>query len=137
MNIENDVVYKIFFCLTGEGSGNVNDPNREMLAKTEVSLTLTNKFDVPGDENAEMDARTILLNTKRLIVDVIRFQPGETLTEILETPATSEQEAEHQRAMQKRAIRDARTPDKMKKSMSVREDSNLNLQGKKRKSRQA
>ncbi|NXW06222.1 IQGA1 protein, partial [Fregetta grallaria] len=114
-----------------EGSGNVNDPNREMLAKTEVSLTLTNKFDVPGDENAEMDARTILLNTKRLIVDVIRFQPGETLTEILETPATSEQEAEHQRAMQKRAIRDAKTPDKMKKSVSVKEDGNLNLQGKK------
>ncbi|NXW51095.1 IQGA1 protein, partial [Nyctiprogne leucopyga] len=117
--------------LIGEGSGNVNDPNREMLAKTEVSLTLTNKFDVPGDENAEMDARTILLNTKRLIVDVIRFQPGETLTEILETPATSEQEAEHQRAMQKRAIRDAKTPDKMKKSVSVKEDSNLNLQEKK------
>ncbi|NXG87300.1 IQGA1 protein, partial [Stercorarius parasiticus] len=114
-----------------EGSGNVNDPNREMLAKTEVSLTLTNKFDVPGDENAEMDARTILLNTKRLIVDVIRFQPGETLTEILETPATSEQEAEHQRAMQKRAIRDAKTPDKMKKSVSVKEDGNLNLQEKK------
>ncbi|NWX80225.1 IQGA1 protein, partial [Alca torda] len=117
--------------LIGEGSGNVNDPNREMLAKTEVSLTLTNKFDVPGDENAEMDARTILLNTKRLIVDVIRFQPGETLTEILEMPATSEQEAEHQRAMQKRAIRDAKTPDKMKKSVSVKEDGNLNLQEKK------
>ncbi|KFR00977.1 Ras GTPase-activating-like IQGAP1, partial [Opisthocomus hoazin] len=117
--------------LIGEGSGSVNDPNREMLAKTEVSLTLTNKFDVPGDENAEMDARTILLNTKRLIVDVIRFQPGETLTEILETQATSEQEAEHQRAMQKRAIRDAKTPDKMKKSVSVKEDGNLNLQEKK------
>ncbi|XP_030353670.1 ras GTPase-activating-like protein IQGAP1 isoform X1 [Strigops habroptila] len=117
--------------LIGEGSGNVNDPNREMLAKTEVSLTLTNKFDVPGDENAEMDVRTILLNTKRLIVDVIRFQPGETLTEILGTPATSEQEAEHQRAMQKRAIREAKTPDKMKKSVSVKEDGNLNLQGKK------
>ncbi|NXG53318.1 IQGA1 protein, partial [Psilopogon haemacephalus] len=115
----------------GEGSGNMNDPNREMLAKTEVSLTLTNKFDVPGDENAEMDARTILLNTKCLIVDVIRFQPGETLTEILETPATSEQEAEHQRAMQKRAIRDAKTPDKMKKAVSVKEDGNLSLQGKK------
>ncbi|NXI50454.1 IQGA1 protein, partial [Chloroceryle aenea] len=117
--------------LIGEGSGNVNDPNREVLAKTEVSLTLTNKLDVPGDENAEMDARTILLNTKRLIVDVIRFQPGETLTEILETPATLEQEAEHQRAMQKRAIRDAKTPDKMKKSLSVKEDGNLNLQEKK------
>ncbi|NXG22897.1 IQGA1 protein, partial [Grallaria varia] len=117
--------------LIGEGSGNVNDPNREMLAKTEVSLTLTNKFDVPGDENAEMDARTILVNTKRLIVDVIRFQPGETLTEILETSATSEQEADHHRAMQKRAIRDAKTPDKMKKSVSVKEDGNLNLQEKK------
>uniref|UniRef100_A0A8U7P7A5 IQ motif containing GTPase activating protein 1 n=1 Tax=Corvus moneduloides TaxID=1196302 RepID=A0A8U7P7A5_CORMO len=117
--------------LIGEGSGNVNDPNREMLAKTEVSLTLTNKFDVPGDENAEMDARTIL--TKRLIVDVIRFQPGETLTEILETSATSEQEAEHHRAMQKRAIRDAKTPDKMKKSVSAKEDGNLNLQEKKEK----
>uniref|UniRef100_A0A674IET4 IQ motif containing GTPase activating protein 1 n=1 Tax=Terrapene triunguis TaxID=2587831 RepID=A0A674IET4_9SAUR len=117
--------------LIGEGSGNINDPNKEMLAKTEVSLTLTNKFDVPGDENAEMDARTIL--TKRLIVDVIRFQPGETLTEILETPATQEQEAEHQRAMQRRAIRDAKTPDKMKKSKSVKEDSNLNLQEKKEK----
>lgn len=46
---------------SGEGAGNLNDPNKEALAKTEVSLTLTNKFDVPGDENAEMDARTILL----------------------------------------------------------------------------
>uniref|UniRef100_A0A452SCT4 Ras GTPase-activating-like protein IQGAP1 n=1 Tax=Ursus americanus TaxID=9643 RepID=A0A452SCT4_URSAM len=115
--------------LIGESAGNLNDPNKEALAKTEVSLTLTNKFDVPGDENAEMDARTIL--TKRLIVDVIRFQPGETLTEILETPATSEQEAEHQRAMQRRAIRDAKTPDKMKKSKFVKEDSNLTLQEKK------
>ncbi|OWK09173.1 hypothetical protein Celaphus_00015232 [Cervus elaphus hippelaphus] len=119
--------------LIGEGAGNLNDPNKEALAKTEVSLTLTNKFDVPGDENAEMDARTILLNTKRLIVDVIRFQPGETLTEILETPATSEQEAEHQRAMQRRAIRDAKTPDKMKKSKTIKEDSNLSLQEKKEK----
>uniref|UniRef100_A0A8V5GTD2 Uncharacterized protein n=1 Tax=Melopsittacus undulatus TaxID=13146 RepID=A0A8V5GTD2_MELUD len=54
-----------------------------------------------------------------------------TLTEILGTPATSEQESEHQRAMQKRAIRDAKTPDKMKKPVSVKEDGNLNLQGKK------
>uniref|UniRef100_A0A670KGI8 IQ motif containing GTPase activating protein 1 n=1 Tax=Podarcis muralis TaxID=64176 RepID=A0A670KGI8_PODMU len=121
-----------------EGSGSVNDPaSKEMLAKTEVSLTLTNKFDVPGDENAEMDAKTILLNTKRLIVDVIRFQPGETLTEILETPATAEQEAEHQRAMQRRAIRDAKTPDKMKKSKAVKEDSNLSLQEKKEKIKSA
>lgn len=35
--------------------------------------------------------------------------------------------------MQKRAIRDAKTPDKMKKSVSVKEDGNLNLQEKKEK----
>ncbi|XP_060611464.2 ras GTPase-activating-like protein IQGAP1 [Anolis sagrei] len=121
--------------LIGEGSGGVNDPGKDMLAKTEVSLTLTNKFDVPEDENAEMDAKTILLNTKRLIVDVIRFQPGETLAEILEVPASREQEAEHQRAMQRRAIRDARTPDKMKTPQAAKEDSNLSLQEKKEKIR--
>lgn len=33
--------------------------------------------------------------------------------------------------MQRRAIRDAKTPDKMKKSKSVKEDGNLSLQEKK------
>uniref|UniRef100_A0A452TXZ3 Ras GTPase-activating-like protein IQGAP1 n=1 Tax=Ursus maritimus TaxID=29073 RepID=A0A452TXZ3_URSMA len=121
--------------LIGESAGNLNDPNKEALAKTEVSLTLTNKFDLhSGEGGAPGDLDTLPpppFSTKRLIVDVIRFQPGETLTEILETPATSEQEAEHQRAMQRRAIRDAKTPDKMKKSKFVKEDSNLTLQEKK------
>lgn len=31
------------------------------MGKTEVSLTLTNKFDVPGEANVEMDAKTLLL----------------------------------------------------------------------------
>nr|BAE02157.1 unnamed protein product [Macaca fascicularis] len=111
-----------------------NDPIHELLDDLGEVPTIESLIgESSGDENAEMDARTILLNTKRLIVDVIRFQPGETLTEILETPATSEQEAEHQRAMQRRAIRDAKTPDKMKKSKSVKEDSNLTLQEKKEK----
>ncbi|KAG9489242.1 hypothetical protein GDO78_005307 [Eleutherodactylus coqui] len=118
--------------LLGEGPGSSPD-TKESLSKTEVSLTLTNKFEVIGDENAEKDAKTILLNTKRLIVDVIRFQPGETLTEILDTPTTPEQEADHQRAMQRRAIRDAKTPDKMKKATSLRQDNNLTLQEKKEK----
>uniref|UniRef100_A0AAR2KIM5 IQ motif containing GTPase activating protein 1 n=1 Tax=Pygocentrus nattereri TaxID=42514 RepID=A0AAR2KIM5_PYGNA len=116
--------------LIGENPLPPDDPNKEMMGKTEVSLTLTNKFDVPGEANAEMDAKTLLLNTKRLIVDVIRFQPGETLSEILETAATSEQEVEYQRAMQRRAIRDAKTPEKMKQAKPVVDDS-LTLQGKK------
>lgn len=37
--------------------------------------------------------------------------------------------------MQRRAIRDAKTPDKMKKSKAVKEDSNLSLQEKKDKIR--
>ncbi|KAJ8247480.1 hypothetical protein GJAV_G00246910 [Gymnothorax javanicus] len=116
--------------LIGEDPLPAGDPNKEMMGKTEVSLTLTNKFDVPGEANTEVDAKTLLLNTKRLIVDVIRFQPGETLTEILETEASPEQEAEYQRAMQRRAIRDAKTPEKMKQAKTVVDDS-LTLQGKK------
>uniref|UniRef100_A0A8C5CYG0 IQ motif containing GTPase activating protein 1 n=1 Tax=Gadus morhua TaxID=8049 RepID=A0A8C5CYG0_GADMO len=102
-------------------------------SSTEVSLTLANKFDVPGEANAEVDAKTLLLNTKRLIVDVIRFQPGETLTEILESSCGPEQ-LEYQRAMQRRAIRDAKTPEKMKQAKPVVDDS-LTLQGKKDKIR--
>uniref|UniRef100_A0A8C7TT59 IQ motif containing GTPase activating protein 1 n=1 Tax=Oncorhynchus mykiss TaxID=8022 RepID=A0A8C7TT59_ONCMY len=120
--------------LIGENPLPPGDPNRETMGKTEVSLTLANKFDVPGEANAEMDARTLLLNTKRLIVDVIRFQPGETLTEILEGAANPEQEVEYQRAMQRRAIRDAKTPEKMKQAKPVVDDS-LTLQGKKDKIR--
>ncbi|MGH0177013.1 UNVERIFIED_CONTAM: hypothetical protein FKN15_074157 [Acipenser sinensis] len=88
--------------MVGEGTLSPGDPNWDMLTKTEVSLTLTNKFDVPGSENEEMDARTLMLNSKRLIVDVIRFQPGETLTEILETPASSEQDIRNQRRYRQR-----------------------------------
>ncbi|XP_059927337.1 ras GTPase-activating-like protein IQGAP1 [Gadus macrocephalus] len=120
--------------LIGENPLPPDDPNKEVMGKTEVSLTLANKFDVPGEANAEVDAKTLLLNTKRLIVDVIRFQPGETLTEILESSCGPEQELEYQRAMQRRAIRDAKTPEKMKQAKSVVDDS-LTLQGKKDKIR--
>lgn len=97
-------------------------------AKTEISLTLTNKFEVPEDDDSDMRALFVrwahlinlvtavgcvgitsagqwsvyfashLLNvcvlcrrTKRMIVDVLKVQPGENLTEILETTATDEQ----------------------------------------------
>uniref|UniRef100_A0A4W6C9B7 IQ motif containing GTPase activating protein 1 n=1 Tax=Lates calcarifer TaxID=8187 RepID=A0A4W6C9B7_LATCA len=112
--------------LIGENPLPPDDPNKELMGKTEVSLTLTNKFDVPGEANAEMDAKTLLLNTKRLIVDVIRFQPGETLTEILDSTASPEQV----RNGIQRAIRDAKTPEKMKQVKPVVDDS-LTLQGKK------
>uniref|UniRef100_A0A8C2BM02 IQ motif containing GTPase activating protein 1 n=1 Tax=Cyprinus carpio TaxID=7962 RepID=A0A8C2BM02_CYPCA len=108
--------------LIGESPLPPDDPNKEMMGKTEVSLTLTNKFDYL---TCILTHSSLLFSTKRLIVDVIRFQPGETLTEILETVASPEQ-----RAMQRRAIRDAKTPEKMKQAKPVVDDS-LTLQGKK------
>uniref|UniRef100_A0A8B9GBX5 IQ motif containing GTPase activating protein 2 n=1 Tax=Amazona collaria TaxID=241587 RepID=A0A8B9GBX5_9PSIT len=71
--------------------------------------------------------------TKRLIVDVIRTQPGDTLLEILETPATAVQESEHLKLAEKRAILDSKTPEKMKHSQSIFEDRQLPLEQKKRK----
>lgn len=50
-----------FSCYSGENPLPPDDPNKELMGKTEVSLTLTNKFDVPGEANAEMDAKTLLL----------------------------------------------------------------------------
>lgn len=46
---------------SGENPLPADDPSKELMGKTEVSLTLTNKFDVPGEANAEMDAKTLLL----------------------------------------------------------------------------
>uniref|UniRef100_A0A3B3D0L7 IQ motif containing GTPase activating protein 1 n=1 Tax=Oryzias melastigma TaxID=30732 RepID=A0A3B3D0L7_ORYME len=112
-----------------------NDPIHELLEDLGEVPTVESLIGKGGVEtNVEMDARTLLLNTKRLIVDVIRFQPGETLTEILDSTASPEQEAEYQRAMQRRAIRDAKTPEKMKQVKPVVDDS-LTLQGKKDKIR--
>lgn len=53
----------MFFCWphSGENPLPPDDPNKELMGKTEVSLTLTNKFDVPGEANVEMDAKTLLL----------------------------------------------------------------------------
>lgn len=46
---------------SGENPLPPDDPNKELMGKTEVSLTLANKFDVPGEANVEMDAKTLLL----------------------------------------------------------------------------
>ncbi|MGH0153198.1 UNVERIFIED_CONTAM: hypothetical protein FKN15_023967, partial [Acipenser sinensis] len=71
--------------------------------------------------------------TKKLIVDVIRTQAGENLIEILETPASSQQESEHLKLAEKLAVQNAKTPDKMKHSQSLLDDGQLPLEQKKRK----
>ncbi|MBN3301610.1 IQGA1 protein, partial [Amia calva] len=121
--------------LLGEGAVDPNDPNKEntlsQLAKTEISLTLTSKFELR--EGDDKDMKSLMIKTKKLIVDVVRVHPGETLMEILENPASATQESEHAKIVEKRAVQDAKTPDKMKSSQSMLEDGQLPLEQKKRK----
>ncbi|KAK7158385.1 hypothetical protein R3I93_009561 [Phoxinus phoxinus] len=120
--------------LIGEGQLNPTDPNVEQpLAKVEVSLTLTSKFDVFTSSDDRPDARGILLSTKQLIIDVIRTQPGDTLSEVLQVSASRDQEVQHGWMMHQRAQRDIRTPEKMKRNQSLVSDGSLTLQEKKRK----
>ncbi|NXH28862.1 IQGA2 protein, partial [Myiagra hebetior] len=116
----------------GEGAVDPNDPNREstlnQLAKTEISLSLTSKYELR--EGEDQDLKSLMIKTKRLIVDVIRTQPGDTLLEILETPATAQQNL---KLVEKRAILDSKTPEKIKNSQSVFEDGQLPIEQKKRK----
>ncbi|XP_043919900.1 ras GTPase-activating-like protein IQGAP2 [Protopterus annectens] len=119
----------------GEGAVDPSDPNKEntlnQLGKTEISLTLTSKFELQDGEDRDM--KSLMIKTKKLIVDVIRTQPGDTLTEILETPASSQQESAHLKVIQRLAVQDAKTPDKMKRSQSLLEDAQLPIEQKKRK----
>lgn len=119
----------------GEGAVDPHDPNKEntlnQLSKTEISLSLTSKYDVKDGE--AVDGRSLMIKTKKLIIDVIRNQPGNTLVEILETPATEQQELEHTKDMESRAIADSRTPEEGKQSQVMMEDACLPLEQKKRK----
>eukprot|EP00041_Stephanoeca_diplocostata_P037701 m.1438242 g.1438242 ORF g.1438242 m.1438242 type:complete len:2086 (+) comp25089_c0_seq3:340-6597(+) len=62
-------------------------------ADGEMSLVLTNKFEVP--EKDDNSIKALFVRTKRLVVDVIRFQQGKTLKAILETPTTEADEEQH------------------------------------------
>uniref|UniRef100_A0A2K5DDQ2 IQ motif containing GTPase activating protein 2 n=1 Tax=Aotus nancymaae TaxID=37293 RepID=A0A2K5DDQ2_AOTNA len=119
----------------GEGAVDPNDPNKantlSQLSKTEISLVLTSKYDIEDGE--AIDSRSLMIKTKKLIIDVIRNQPGNTLAEILETPATAQQEVDHASDMVSRARIDSRTPEEMKHSQSMIEDAQLPLEQKKRK----
>ncbi|XP_030637038.1 ras GTPase-activating-like protein IQGAP3 isoform X2 [Chanos chanos] len=123
--------------LVGGGVFNSGDCNLEQTlahySKMEMSLTLTSKFDVFRNIDDRPDARGILLSTKQLIIDVIRTQPGDTLSEVLRSSVSRDQEAQHGWMMHLRAQRDARTPEKMKRNQSLIADGNLSLEEKKRK----
>uniref|UniRef100_A0A8B9BPL3 IQ motif containing GTPase activating protein 3 n=1 Tax=Anser brachyrhynchus TaxID=132585 RepID=A0A8B9BPL3_9AVES len=102
------------------------------LSKMEISLTLTGKPLLEASSE-ESDARSLLLSTKQMLVDVIQSQPGGSLPEILQTPASDLEEASHEHLMRRRALRDAQTPDKLKRNRSLAANSQLSVEEKKRK----
>ncbi|XP_054638676.1 ras GTPase-activating-like protein IQGAP3 [Dunckerocampus dactyliophorus] len=110
------------------------DPASECSSsKTEVSLMLTNKFDIFNGSEDKADVKGLLLSTKQLIIDVIRTQPGETLSDVLKASTSHDQELRHQRLMQRRARQDACTPEKLKRNPSLVAYSTLSVEEKKRK----
>uniref|UniRef100_UPI0037E922AB ras GTPase-activating-like protein IQGAP3 n=1 Tax=Semicossyphus pulcher TaxID=241346 RepID=UPI0037E922AB len=114
--------------LIGESSS--ADPGSEN--KMEVSLTLTNKFDIFSESGDKPDARGLLLSTKQLIIDVIRTQSGDSLTDILRASASHDQEVCHNWLVQRRARQESRTPEKMKRNPSLVASGQLSLEEKKR-----
>ncbi|XP_074060726.1 ras GTPase-activating-like protein IQGAP2 isoform X2 [Macrotis lagotis] len=118
----------------GEGTISPSDPNKEntvnQLLKTEISLSLTRVYDLKGED---LDLKSLMIMTKRLVLDVIRTQTGPSLAKILETPATPEQEHNYSIEMKNRVILYSKTPEEMKNNQSMLEDSQLPLEQKKRK----
>ncbi|KAK2845226.1 hypothetical protein Q5P01_011885 [Channa striata] len=117
--------------LTGDSSSG-SEPGPES-SKIEVSLTLTNKFDIFNDSDDKPDTRGLLLSTKQMIIDIIRTQPGDSLRDILRKSTSPDQEACHNWLIEQRARQDACTPEKMKRNQSLVANSKLNLEEKKRK----
>ena len=111
--------------------------------KQEIPLTLTNRFEgVGGDDSSSMKTLFVrcdfgllvygkvnipllfsgLGRTKRMVVDVLRVQPGENLTSVLYTPATPEQEEEHQTFIRKR---EQLEQDKVHRSTTIRRSESM------------
>ncbi|XP_016159493.1 PREDICTED: ras GTPase-activating-like protein IQGAP3 isoform X2 [Ficedula albicollis] len=96
--------------LVGESVASLGDGAEQMLSqlsRTEISLTLTNKL-MPVASSEESDTRSLLLSTKQMLVDLIQVQPGNSLPEILWTPASEHEEAAHELLVRRRALQDAR-----------------------------
>ncbi|NWZ45088.1 IQGA3 protein, partial [Brachypodius atriceps] len=122
--------------LVGEGVASLGDSGAEQvlsqLSRTEISLTLTSKL-VPVASSEESDTRSLLLSTKQMLVDLIQSQPGDSLPEILWTPASEHEEAAHEHLVRRRALRDAQASAQLRRHHSLAANSQLSMEEKKRK----
>ncbi|XP_037669751.1 LOW QUALITY PROTEIN: ras GTPase-activating-like protein IQGAP3 [Choloepus didactylus] len=102
------------------------------LSKLEVSLKLTNKFEGLETDADETNARSLLLNTKQMLADIIQFHPGDSLKEVLSLSASKEQEMAHKRLMGRRQACEAQTPEPLRRHRSLTAHSLLPLAEKQR-----
>uniref|UniRef100_A0A8C3CHW0 IQ motif containing GTPase activating protein 3 n=1 Tax=Cairina moschata TaxID=8855 RepID=A0A8C3CHW0_CAIMO len=98
------------------------------LSKMEISLTLTGKPLLEADSE-ESDARSLLWGWE--LVCSICWCPGPVPR--VKRPPPGPQEASHEHLMRRRALRDAQTPDKLKRNRSLAANSQLSVEEKKRK----
>ncbi|XP_039107328.1 ras GTPase-activating-like protein IQGAP3 isoform X2 [Hyaena hyaena] len=113
------------------GEGAAADGSLDM-SKLEVSLTLTNKFEGLETDSGDASARSLLLSTKQMLVDIMQFQPGDSLEEMLSLPASREQEAAHERLTSRRQAYESRTPEPLRRHCSLTAHSLLPLADKRR-----
>ncbi|XP_023246515.1 ras GTPase-activating-like protein IQGAP1 [Copidosoma floridanum] len=69
--------------LIGLNETDANETNVARIAKKEVYLVLTNKFEVPDSDDTNYSR--LFIKTKELLVSIMEFLRGETLVEALET----------------------------------------------------
>ncbi|XP_063803170.1 ras GTPase-activating-like protein IQGAP3 isoform X2 [Pseudophryne corroboree] len=123
--------------LIGESTTNLHDAASEhalaQLRKLEMSLTLTNKFDMMETNAEEMSTHGLLLSTKHMLLDILQSQPVDSLAELLNISASTQQEASHYNLMHQRALQDAQTPEKMRRHRSLLGNCQLSIEDKKRK----
>nr|XP_021537641.1 ras GTPase-activating-like protein IQGAP3 [Neomonachus schauinslandi] len=115
--------------LIGEGVAADGSPD---LSKLEVSLTLANKFEGLETDAGDTSARSLLLSTKQMLADVMQFQPGDSLEEMLSFPATREQEAAHKRLTCQRRACESQTPEPLRRHRSLTAHALLPLADKRR-----
>ncbi|NWY73393.1 IQGA3 protein, partial [Erithacus rubecula] len=101
--------------LVGSGAEQV----LSQLSRTEISLTLTNKL-MPVASSEENDTKSLLLSTKQMLVDLIQVQAGNSLPEILWTPASEHEEAAHELLLLQRGSRGSATCTQDKKRRVTR-----------------
>ncbi|XP_029791828.1 ras GTPase-activating-like protein IQGAP3 [Suricata suricatta] len=101
-------------------------------SKLEVSLTLANKFEGLEMDSGDASAQSLLLSTKQMLVDIMQFQPGDSLEEMLSLPASREQEAAHERLTSRRQACGSRTPEPLRRHRSLTAHALLPLGDKRR-----